>query len=225
MSSAAPPPASTSTPARRADAGRNDQRVLAAAREVLEELGADAPMSAIAARAGVGMGSLYRRFRSKEDLIRQLGITAMDGVGEEVRAALEEEPDGWAAFTRFMLVCTKPASCTSVQFAGTYTVTEEIRAAWERRKDAIQELVDRAHAEGSLRPDVTGADVSLLLAQWRARHRVHDERAAALHQKYVKLALRGLRAPADEESTSEELGATWDELRERWLAALHPRKQ
>src|SRR5579862_6607594 len=94
-----PPPARLN--GRRAQAARNDPRILAAARAVfIADPGA--PIAAVAARAGVGIGALYRRFASKEALLRHLSWDGLQRYIAEVEAALAEDGDPWEAFAQFM---------------------------------------------------------------------------------------------------------------------------
>src|SRR5829696_2163921 len=85
----------------RADAERNRERILAAAREVFAERGLDAPFDAIAQRAGVGQATLYRRFPRREDLI----VACFAPNLAEYAAAVEEAlrvPDAWTGFCGFL---------------------------------------------------------------------------------------------------------------------------
>src|SRR5215208_6631781 len=86
---------------RRAEAARNDQRILDAAREVFV---ADpgSPIAAVAKRAGVGIGALYRRYASKEELLQRLSAEGLQQYIAEAQAALADEGDPWGAFTGFM---------------------------------------------------------------------------------------------------------------------------
>ena len=90
---------------RRAEARRNNERILAAAREVLIEQGYDASMASIAERAGVGIGALYRRYPSKDELIVQMSIAGMDWITERATTAIESDADPWAAFSDFVADC------------------------------------------------------------------------------------------------------------------------
>src|SRR5262245_13345392 len=122
---------------RRAEADRNDEAVFLAARDVFAELGPDAPMSAIAARAGVGMGSLYRRYPSKVDLMRAVCTTSMERAVAEADTALDEEPDGWSALARYMRRCVDLRVGSLARLAGTFPATEEMFALAERGHKAI----------------------------------------------------------------------------------------
>src|SRR5882672_7902292 len=86
----------------RADARRNRDQVLAAARDVFVELGADAPLDEVARRAGVGIATLYRRFPDRAALQRAVALDVLRRAGEAARRAEAEEPDGLAALGRYM---------------------------------------------------------------------------------------------------------------------------
>src|SRR3954462_13634423 len=86
----------------RADARRNHEQLLAAARDVVVELGAGAPLDEGAPGAGVGIGTLYRRFPSRPALLRAVVVDALQRTAEAAEAALAEESDGFSALVRYM---------------------------------------------------------------------------------------------------------------------------
>ncbi|MCK7625395.1 TetR/AcrR family transcriptional regulator [Streptomyces sp. RS10V-4] len=90
-----------STPLR-VDAQRNLEHVLRAAREVFGELGYGAPMEDVARRARVGVGTVYRRFPSKDVLVRRIAEEETARLTEQARAALGQEDDPWSALARFL---------------------------------------------------------------------------------------------------------------------------
>src|SRR5215217_5092689 len=89
---------------RRAEAARNDERILQSARAVFV---ADpgAPISAVAEHAGVGVGALYRRYPSKEELLRKISADGLQRFIAAAEAALGDEGDAWEAFAGFMRRC------------------------------------------------------------------------------------------------------------------------
>src|SRR3954447_11493186 len=89
---------------RKAQAARNDQRILDSARAVFLA-DPDAPIAAVAEHAGVGISALYRRYRSKEELLQRLADDGMDRYLAEVEAALADDRDPWEAFAAFMRRC------------------------------------------------------------------------------------------------------------------------
>jgi AcrR family transcriptional regulator len=90
-----------STPLR-VDAQRNLEHVLRAAREVFGELGYGAPMEDVARRARVGVGTVYRRFPSKDVLVRRIAEEETSRLTEQARVALGQEEDAWQALSRFL---------------------------------------------------------------------------------------------------------------------------
>lgn len=208
----------TSTPAqggRKAEAARNDRTVLNAARAVFFEQGYDAPMSAIAERAGVGMGSLYRRYRSKEDLARRLATVSMEGTLESAERALAEEPDGWSALARFMAESMACGVGTMAQYAGSFPVTSAMVDLSERGHAAMRAILDRAAAEGSLRAGVTPADLVFLLELFRT----NTSRRPSLRERHLTVVLDGLRA---RDTPLPGPAPTWSEVAARWGPAADP---
>jgi len=200
---------------RRADAARNDARILAAAREVFIEYGPDAPVSVIAERAGVGMGTLYRRYPSKEDLMRALTMATM----EDTRRTAEEacaHPDPWAGFTGFLEACVEAGVDGSPRVTGSFTVTEEILQASRRAREAVQRLVDRAQAAGVLRADVNAHDIALVLGVLRELRVAHRDRDPALRRRFTAIVLDGLRPAAARPLPAPPAG--WDDVVRAWQA-------
>jgi AcrR family transcriptional regulator len=194
-----------------AEARANDERIRAAAREALIELGADAPVSVIASRAGVGIGTLYRRYPTKEELIRQLCVDSMEFTLREAQDALAA-PDAWSAFATFMRRCLDAGVGTLSHLAGSFTVPDEVWQLGERLRQAIQAVVDRAHVEGPLRPGITAADVCLVLRQLRTPHPAPSSPPSEHQYRYLALVLDGLCG--DRPLPGE--GASWREGELLW---------
>ncbi len=182
----------------RADAQRNRERLLAAARDVFVDQGPDAPLDAIAAAAGVGIATLYRRFPDRRAVVRAVVLDVLGRAAEEARLALAEEPDAFRALARYLhraldlrISAVMPALLDHIP-----PDDEEIVSIRTRSWGLFHQLVDRAHAAGTLRPDVTFADVGQLLVRM-ARPlpgplpRDLDNRLAHRH---LELLLDGLRA-------------------------------
>jgi AcrR family transcriptional regulator len=185
-------PAGPSLSGRRAQAARNDQVILEAARAVFL---ADpkAPIGAVAERAGVGISALYRRYPSKEDLLRQL---CHDGLRRYVAAARQaaEEPDGWQALVTFLdEVVAADVHSLTVRLAGTFTPTAEMSADAVLANECATALVDRAHASGRLRRDVVVADVAFILEACAAIRLPDPTRTDELRRRYLALLVDGLR--------------------------------
>lgn len=199
---------------RRAEAARNDTRILAAARAVFV---ADpgSPISAVAERAGVGISALYRRYPSKEDLLRTLCGNGLRAYLDAVEAAVDDDGDVWAAFTRFMQrVVDADTHSLTQKLAGTFAPTEELIRDAQRGQLLNQQLVERARQDGVLRPDVDVNDLSFIFEQLSAVRLGDEERTQGLRRRYLTLFLQALRAgDADPlpgpPPTWEEIGARW----------------
>jgi AcrR family transcriptional regulator len=185
-------------PARRrgryAEAARNDRLVLDAAREVFTTLGFDAPVSAVAQRAGVGIGSLYRRYGSKTELLQRLCTLAMEQAIDAAQAALAAG-DPWTGLAGYIRDCAGFGSGALAPLAGTIPVTPVMMAASQRQRELAEALVARAHEAGVLRADVTTLDVALLIEQ-SSRHyaALPAGEDANARERILAITLDGLRA-------------------------------
>lgn len=186
----------------RADAQRNRDQIVAAARVVFAEVGPGAPMDEIARRAGVGVGTLYRRFPDRGSLLRAVALESLSAILADARAAVEEEPDAWAALTRIVRRAVGLRFSTHVTMMDEHTRQAFKEAPDFRRARAevigmLERLVELAQAEGSMRRDVGAGDVlamvSFLLRPPPSRS---DEVAGLLMRRCLTLALDGLHTGA-----------------------------
>ena len=148
----------------RADAERNRQRILDAARTLFAERGVDVSVEEIAAAACVGIGTFYRRFPDRETLVEAVFATKMEQVVQVARDALEIE-DPWEAFRTFVVTVARMhardrglKSVTLSADRGQKQVAE-FRAAIQ---PLAQQLLERAKAAGALREDVTSFDIPMI---------------------------------------------------------------
>ncbi|WP_127357047.1 TetR/AcrR family transcriptional regulator [Actinacidiphila soli] len=165
----------------RVDAQRNLEHVLRAAREVFGELGYGAPMEDVARRARVGVGTVYRRFPSKDVLVRRIAEEETARLTEQARAALGQEDEAWPALSRFLRtsVASGAGRLLPPQVLQVRSAAEEARVPQQRGAleddgssgagvtellEVVGQLVDRARAAGELRGDVSVADVLLVIA-------------------------------------------------------------
>jgi AcrR family transcriptional regulator len=199
---------------RRADAARNDERILAAAREVFV---ADpgAPIAAVARRAGVGIGALYRRFASKEELLRALCAEGLRRYTVAIEAALGRHGDPWESFAGFMRAAVAAdASSLTVRLAGTFRPTPELYEAAAHAGRCNVELFARTRAAGAIRPDADVNDLALILEQLASIRLGDAERNHALRRRYLEVALDGLHARGERPlpgpaPTDAELTVRW----------------
>ncbi|MGP4112756.1 TetR/AcrR family transcriptional regulator [Streptomyces sp. 4N509B] len=149
----------------RADAERNRDRILAAARHLFATEGLGVSLSAVARAAGVGKATLARRFPTRDDLVNAVFADRMDAYAAAVTTALDD-PDPWHGFTGYVhAICAMQAADRG--FADVLTMTfPAARALEARRAEAYNgavELIARAKATGHLREDFTDRDLPLLL--------------------------------------------------------------
>ena len=153
---------------RQAEARRNDRAVLDAARDVFSAQGADAPISAVAERAGVGVGTLYRRYGSKTELLQRMCVLAMEQGMEAAGEALQAD-DPWAGLCGYIRACVEMRSGALGSLAGQIEMTDEMLSTARRGMTLAGEVVARAHRAGSLRADVTALDIALLIESFSRR--------------------------------------------------------
>ncbi|GAA1984194.1 helix-turn-helix domain-containing protein [Amycolatopsis minnesotensis] len=208
------------TRARRSDAYRNDERILVAAREVFAELGVDAPVSAIAERAGVGMSALYRRYPSKDDLMRAIMRDTMERTEREAVRALDV-PDAWAGFLGFVHACTDTGIGVP-GISGAFRPTEEMLARSKRAREAVQVLVERTQKEGGLRADINAHDIVFLLGELRSQRAAKVIAPPGVRERLMGVVLDGLRAPNATPLITRP--GTWEDMHDAWRAAQreHP---
>ena len=153
---------------RQAEARRNDRAVLDAARDVFSAQGADAPISAVAERAGVGVGTLYRRYGSKTELLQRMCVLAMEQGMEAAGEALQAD-DPWTGLCGYIRACVEMRSGALGSLAGQIEMTDEMLSTARRGMTLAGEVVARAHRAGSLRADVTALDIALLIESFSRR--------------------------------------------------------
>jgi AcrR family transcriptional regulator len=186
------PPQTPGTPRRlRADAERNRAAILAAARDVFAEQGLEAPLEEIAARAGVGIATLYRRFPDRQQLVAAALIEKIAQYAEAACQALAV-PDPWAGFSGFVeRICELQAADRGLSdlLCMALPAGEHVEQLRRQANDQVVELIERAKAAGQLREDFTGEDLLLLLIANAAV--VHVTRADAPYawRRFVALAL------------------------------------
>jgi AcrR family transcriptional regulator len=199
---------------RRAQAARNDQLILDAAREVFVT-DPDAPVSAVAAAAGVGMSALYRRYPSKEELLARLAGDGLRRYLAEAEAALADHGDPWAAFARFMgRIVDADTHSFTLRLAGTFTPTKELYDAAERGQELNLALLERTKAAGAVRPDLDVNDLSFVFEQVASVRLGDPDRTRQLRHRYLALLLDALHTPSPEPLPGPP--PTWEDISARW---------
>lgn len=179
----------------RADAIRNRKRVIAAARLAFAEHGSDAQMEDVARRAGVGVGTVYRHFATKEALIDAALVARFAEALEIVRGSLRLHGPWQAVVAAFSEVaelnardrCFSGIVAQQVQASAALApVMEELRITWG-------ELIARAQREGAMRRDVGVEDMPALMCALASVVAAAPSRA--VWERYLAIVLDGLRAP------------------------------
>ncbi len=191
------PPAAVTPPTQRADARRNREAILAAARQLFKEGGNDCPIEGIAKKAGVGVGTVYRHFPNKEALVEALIDDRFERIAEQAEKALERD-DPWEGFCDLMrwsatfqaedrglseLLSQRPArGRESAVKSGLHATTEK--------------LIRKAQRSGQMRKDVVIEDVPTILCGLGGVLGAHEESMPALNwERFLALMLDGMRAP------------------------------
>jgi AcrR family transcriptional regulator len=173
----------------RRDAVRNHQLVVEAAREVLSEFGTDASMELIASRAGVGVGTVYRRFPNKEALVEEIAGQMLRELTEVARRSLSL-PDG-AGLETFLRVIGR--SLAEHRGYADKLVGHSKAACVEILRDRIGELLLQAQESGRVAPGVELGDVMALI--WGLRGIVETSGAVVpdAWRRQLDIQLAGLR--------------------------------
>ena len=183
------------TPTRplRADAARNRQLLLAAAADEFAERGLDASVADIARRAGVGKGTVFRHFATKDDLLAAIvldRIDALNAVGER----LLDAADPGAALLEFLTVAAHQRQQRDLSFlqeAG--ELNAEVTRVRAQMFHTVHTLVDRAREHGAVRADVTGTDVILLMCAPNYVTSYVPDASPDLWQRYLAIIFDRLR--------------------------------
>jgi AcrR family transcriptional regulator len=190
---------STEPRPQRADARRNRERIVDAARELFAECGATTQMDDVARRAQVGVGTVYRHFPTKQALLGELLATKFRAHAEIARRWAGEE-DGWVAFEGFLRECfASIARDATLQQRMMWVDDDEALAIAAAEREVVTgivgEIIERAQAQGRVRPSFTVAGIPAIMcavgAVMSAESRMPMDSAA-----FVELVIDGLRAPA-----------------------------
>ncbi|MEV4343389.1 TetR family transcriptional regulator [Actinoplanes sp. NPDC049596] len=176
----------------RADSARVRERMLSVARERLLGGDTDLPMNAIAKAAEVGVGTAYRHFPSHQVLLEALAADSFAALVADARAA-ERDADAAAGFARIMgaglrLMLADPA-LAAVLARPSFACDETVELGAELF-EAFGAVLERARAEGAVRPGVSGDDLRRLMCGVQQAVRIGDPEAA---DRYLDILLAGLQ--------------------------------
>lgn len=180
--------------AMRADARRNNERLVAAARDVFSKYGGDASMEAIAKEAGVGVGTLYRHFPKRIDIVEAVYRTDVDLlVATAEAAAAEQEP--WDAVVTWLDAFLRYARDKRTflnELREAFEKNPELKVASRGRVDHAADLViRRAQDAGVVRTDIDGADLMQLMGPMCTNSTLSEDQSHRL----MAMVLDGLRQP------------------------------
>jgi AcrR family transcriptional regulator len=184
----------------RKDAAQNRERLLAAAAELFAERGLDVTLNDIAHHAGVGVGTAYRRFANKEEVIDALFEERLQAVADVATESLDD-PDPWHGLVAFL------ERSLDMQFGdrGLNQIMNNSRLGDARVSEArdriaplIEQLVERAKHAGVIRPDLDQSDLIFMQLGLSAIMDSSRNVAPDLYRRYLTVFLDGIRADRDE---------------------------
>lgn len=184
----------------RADARRNREQIIEAARTLFVRIGPDVPMEEIARAAGVGIGTLYRRFPDRDELIKAVSLDNFTRLAELARRVEREEPDPEAALTTLLrsTLDLRLGIATTAVSARAFRAIQDSPSIAEQRDEVIAvagRLLHRAQESGAIRPDIEVGDPVLALALVsRLMPLAGDDLGEMVCQRLFALMMDGLRA-------------------------------
>ena len=180
----------------RKDAERNRRRLLAAAAELFAQRGLDVTLNDVAHHAGVGVGTAYRRWANKQELIDELFARRLDDVVTLANKALDDD-DAWHGFVTFL----EGSLRMQLEDRGLKEILsdpdlgrDQVNESRDRIAPLVEAIVERARASGDLRPEFTATDAIFIQL---ALHGVMDRTRGMdpeLYRRYLTMILDGIRA-------------------------------
>jgi AcrR family transcriptional regulator len=176
------------------------ERLLSAAGELFARAGLDATMPAVAAAAGAGVGSVYRQFPSKEDLLAALVAQRLETAIVEIEQVIADDSDPWEALERLLWTFAERQGSDDVAAEAMAAVFEhpEVAERHARTDEALEAVLSAARSQGTLRSDARPRDVRLLLSSTRAARRIEADG----WKRVLQLGLDGLRASGADRARS-----------------------
>ena len=206
----------------RKDAERNRQRIVEDARDLFASRGLEATLNEVAHHAGVGVGTVYRRFPTKEELVEAIFEDGIDQITTLAESALREK-DSWRGFVMFIeQLCELTANDRGLReamFSKTYG-GDRVEASRLRLTPTVSKLVERAKDDGYVRPEVSPTDVPFvgLVSGTVSEYAGHIE--PELWRRYVSMFIDGLRRRRGQERLT--VGALDDEQLDAAMRTWYP---
>jgi len=149
----------------------------------------------VAERAGVGIGALYRRYRSKEELLARLYVDNMRRLIAETEIALADDGDPWDAFCRYMHRSLDAGlGSLSVRFVGEFPFTDEIWRGFDVIEANDSRLLKRARTAGVVRDDITSSDIVQFFHLAQRLYYDDEGRSRELRHRYLDIFLIGIHS-------------------------------
>ncbi len=210
----------------RRDAERNRQRILTAASEVFNERGLEVSLDEIARHAGVGVGTVYRRFRTKEELVEALFMDRLDSIAAIADQSFET-PDPWSGLVSFMErmaeIMVDDLGLRQILMFATYG-RDLVAVARRRNAPLVERLVTRAQAAGLLRADLRQTDIMFIVFMLTEAARFAQAASPDIWRRYLTLILDGMR-PGREGVTPLPVAAMLPEEMEKSMRQASPRNR
>lgn len=180
----------------RADAAKNRLRILEAAEEVFAADGVGAPVDAVAERAGVGVGTLYRNFPTKEALFEAIVVLRIDELAQAIESVAEAEEPGQAFFD-FLRLLAERAALKRDLVAALATAGIDIKSqcaeTYDRMHQAIERLLRRAQEAGAVRGDIDASQaIGLVIGTCMATE--HSPGFAGTSNRMLEVVFDGMRS-------------------------------
>ncbi|BEL09090.1 TetR/AcrR family transcriptional regulator [Actinoplanes sichuanensis] len=178
----------------RRDAQRNRERIVEAAGEVFATRGFAATLDDVAHHAGVGVGTVYRRFPTKEELIDAVFTDRLEDLVTLAEEALAAE-SAWEGLTGFLRTSARwHAADRGLRDAALSMGEQHFKQAGEQIVPLLEQLMERAHAEGTLRIDAGFHDFPIIMAMVTEMAQHSEGCRPGLYERYLEMVIDGLRA-------------------------------
>jgi AcrR family transcriptional regulator len=207
----------------RADAERNRERILDAARELFAQRGLGVTLNDIAHHAGVGVGTVYRRFPDKAQLIDSMFEQRLEDLVALMTTAAAD-PDPWHGLVTFLTSALQLQAADrglKELITGMPDGLERVRRIRSRLAPPADELVSRAHAAGQLRQDIASQDLPIVQLMLTTVIDAARDVEPELWRRYLGIALRGVSAQPDAVAPLEPGPLALDDV-DRVMSALRP---